>query len=98
MPSRPATATKAVQPVSDHKITHTPDSFADLSTGVVSPSCRENNLVSSKRGALIVIKAILGRPIDEDLLIGPGGPEIHETVVAAEPVKATQGVQVEQAD
>ncbi|GJE86964.1 DEAD/DEAH box helicase [Phanerochaete sordida] len=65
---------------------------------VVSPSCRENNLVSSKRGALIVLKAILGRPIDEDLLTGPENPEIHETVVAAEPVRATQDVQVEQAD
>ncbi|EKM55638.1 uncharacterized protein PHACADRAFT_256401 [Phanerochaete carnosa HHB-10118-sp] len=65
---------------------------------VVSPACRENNLVSSKRGALIVLKAILGRPIDEHLLTGPGNPEIHETVVAAKPVRATEGVQVEQAD
>ena len=67
-------------------------------TGVISPACRENNLVSSKRGALVIIKALLGRPIDIDLLTGPEEPEIHETVVAAEPVKATQGVQVEQAD
>lgn len=69
-----------------------------LSTGVVSPSCRENNLVSSKRGALIVLQAILGRPIDEHLLISSENPEIHETVVEAPPVRASQDVRVEQAD
>lgn len=65
---------------------------------VVSPSCRENNLVSSKRGALIVLKAILGLPIDEHLLIGPENPEIHETIVEATPVRVSQGVEVEHAD
>jgi DEAD/DEAH box helicase domain-containing protein len=54
--------------------------------------------VSSKRGALIIIKAILGRPIDVDLLSGPGEPEIYETVIAASPVKTTEGVQIERAD
>ena len=54
--------------------------------------------MSSKRGALIVLKGILGRPVDEHLLTGPEHPEIHETVVAAEPVRAGEDVQVEKAD
>ncbi|KAI0340501.1 DEAD/H helicase [Trametopsis cervina] len=65
---------------------------------IVSPNCRENNLVSSKRGALIVLKALLGQPIDIDLLVPAENAPQHETVVAAEPVRAIEGVQIEKAD
>ena len=67
--------------------------------GIVSAKCRENNLVKSKPGALIVLKALLGKPIDTDLLI-PSAVDgiVHETVVAAHPVKVVDGVQTERAD
>ena len=74
------------------------DRLMTVFVGVVSPSCRENNLVSSKNGALIVLKAVLGLPIDEHLLTGTEHPEMHETVVEASPVRASEDVQVEKAD
>ena len=67
-------------------------------TGVVSPSCRENNLVKSKKGALVVLKALLGKPIDADLLEENENPSPHETVVAADPVRSIEGIQIEEAD
>lgn len=65
--------------------------------GIVSLSCKENNLVSSKPGALLLLKALLGKPIDMDLLV-PSETKAHETVVAAAPVRAADGVQKEKAD
>lgn len=69
--------------------------------GVDSPACKEGNVVSSKTGALIVLKALLGRPIDVDLL--QHEPEntaytpVHDTVVEAASVRAAEGVEVEPA-
>ncbi|KAI0736617.1 P-loop containing nucleoside triphosphate hydrolase protein [Fomitopsis betulina] len=64
-----------------------------------SPYCKEGNLVASKTGALVVLKAILGRPIDVDLI--PEDPEMiaasQDTVVPAEAVRAAVGVEVEKA-
>ena len=65
--------------------------------GIVSAHCRENNLVRSKPGALIILKALLGKPVDIDLLV-PSDKDHVETVVAASPVKAAEGVQTEKAD
>jgi len=64
-----------------------------------SPSCKEGNLVSSKNGALIVLKAILGRPIDTDLLpdYSPELPRTFNTVVEAPEVRTAEGVEVETA-
>ncbi|KAL1947966.1 hypothetical protein VTO73DRAFT_13690 [Trametes versicolor] len=68
---------------------------------VDSPACKEGNVVSSKTGALIVLKALLGRPIDVDLL--QHEPEdnahthVHDTVVDAVSVRAAEGVEVEPA-
>lgn len=45
-----------------------------------------------------MLKAILGLPIDEHLLTGAEHSEMHETVVEALPVRASQEVQVEKAD
>lgn len=54
--------------------------------------------MKSKKGALIVLKSLLGRPIDADLLEDNENPAPHETVVAAEPVRGIQGVEVEKTD
>ncbi|EJF65709.1 P-loop containing nucleoside triphosphate hydrolase protein [Dichomitus squalens LYAD-421 SS1] len=64
---------------------------------VVSSSCKEGNVVSSKVGALIVLKALLGQPIDVDLL-EEGLEEnqaIYDTVVEATSVRLAEGVEVE---
>ncbi|CCM03863.1 uncharacterized protein FIBRA_06013 [Fibroporia radiculosa] len=63
-----------------------------------SPLCKEGNEVSSKAGALIVLKAILGRPMDAELI--PEYPldlNTYDTVVEAPPVRTADGVQVEKA-
>ncbi len=67
-------------------------------TGIVSTRCKENNLVASKRGALIVLKALLGKPIDVDLLEPAEKALPYDTVVPADTVRAVEGVEVEKAD
>ena len=62
--------------------------------GIQSPYCREQNIVASKLGAQIVIRSILGLPIDIDA-IPEGETEILDTIVEAEPVRAAEGVEVE---
>lgn len=67
---------------------------------IQSPACKEHNKVSSRRGCLIILKALLGYEIDlnsipmwavdEELLRGE-----YVTVVAARPVLATGGMQVD---
>ncbi|PIL23843.1 hypothetical protein GSI_13594 [Ganoderma sinense ZZ0214-1] len=66
---------------------------------VVSPSCKEGNLVSSKAGALVIIKALLGQPIDMDLLERQSvqSQPVHDTVVEATIVRVAEGVEVESA-
>ncbi|KAI0747965.1 P-loop containing nucleoside triphosphate hydrolase protein [Daedaleopsis nitida] len=66
---------------------------------VVSPSCKEGNLVSSKAGALIVLKALLGLPVDVDLLQPHDGmvSDAFDTVVEATSVRVAEGVEVESA-
>ncbi|OJT01605.1 ATP-dependent helicase HRQ1 [Trametes pubescens] len=68
---------------------------------VDSPACKEGNVVSSKTGALIVLKALLGRPIDVDLLHhepeDTAHTHVHDTVVEAVSVRTADGVEVEPA-
>ena len=67
---------------------------------MASPSCKEGNLVSSKAGALIVLKSLLALPIDMDLLEHEPTatkPSALETVVEATAVRAVEGVEVEAA-
>ncbi|KAJ3559889.1 hypothetical protein NM688_g67 [Phlebia brevispora] len=95
-------ATKAFDHVSDLLIkAHNTVESCPCETGcaacIVSPNCRENNLVISKPGALVVLKALLGKPVDVDLLV-PSEAKAYETVVAAAPVRAVEGVQREKAD
>ena len=55
--------------------------------------------MSSKTGALVVLKAILGRPVDVDLI--PEDPRViaasQDTVVPAVAVRAAEGIEVEKA-
>lgn len=71
--------------------------FRDI--GIDSPSCKEGNLVSSKTGALIVLKAIQGHPIDVDLIpeYPPEISNLPSTVVQAPAVRTAPGVEVEEA-
>lgn len=65
-----------------------------------SPTCKEGNLVSSKAGALIILKSLLGHPVDIDLLEHePMTTDVNvfETVVEATSVRAVEGVEVEKA-
>ncbi|KAI0374726.1 DEAD/H helicase [Pilatotrama ljubarskyi] len=64
---------------------------------VDSPTCKEGNVVASKTGALIVLKALLGRPIDVDLLQQEPTEtaDVYDTVVEAMSVRAVEGVEVE---
>ncbi|KAI0709033.1 P-loop containing nucleoside triphosphate hydrolase protein [Earliella scabrosa] len=66
---------------------------------VDSPTCKEGNLVSSKAGALIILKALLNLPIDVDLLHQEPGivNDAFETVVEATSVRVAEGVEVESA-
>ncbi|OBZ75158.1 putative ATP-dependent helicase HRQ1 [Grifola frondosa] len=66
---------------------------------VDSPSCKEGNLVSSKVGALIILKALLGRPIDVDLISDhtPAADGVYNTIVEATSVRVIEGVEVETA-
>ncbi|KAF8350877.1 P-loop containing nucleoside triphosphate hydrolase protein [Amanita rubescens] len=63
---------------------------------VHSPACKENNEVSSKLGATLIIKTLLGRQIDPQRV--PEQPEIYglETIVAAATVRGV-GIEVETA-
>ncbi|KAI9678421.1 MAG: hypothetical protein M1829_002019 [Trizodia sp. TS-e1964] len=65
---------------------------------VCSERCKEQNVVMSKAGSGVVIKALLGRHIDVDAL--PWGPEElapagHETVVLATEVLPRSGARVD---
>ncbi|KAJ7871484.1 P-loop containing nucleoside triphosphate hydrolase protein [Mycena olivaceomarginata] len=64
-----------------------------------SSSCREKNEVSSKLGSLLVLRGILGIPIDPDSIPVQAEMEIgHDTIVEPVGVGALTGVSVEQAN
>jgi len=69
------------------------------SSCVNSPSCKEGNVVSSKLGALLILKSVLKIPIDADLISDYyGDPDrAHQTIVEASHVRAVNGVEVEAA-
>ncbi|KAF8184950.1 P-loop containing nucleoside triphosphate hydrolase protein [Mycena galopus ATCC 62051] len=63
-----------------------------------SSACREKNEVSSKLGALIVLRGILGVEVDPDRIPIQSEMEIgHDTIVEPVGVGALTGVKVEQA-
>ncbi|KAF9452846.1 DEAD/H helicase [Macrolepiota fuliginosa MF-IS2] len=67
---------------------------------VQSNSCREANQVSSKMGGGIIIKGILGLPIDPETVPHQGEQqfEIPDTIVEAQTVYARGNVEVEAGD
>ena len=66
-------------------------------TGIQSPYCKEGNVVSSKLGAQIIIRGLLGLPIDLDSIPDPDvQAEIYpDTIVEAEHVRTMPDVEVE---
>ncbi|TFK81693.1 DEAD/H helicase [Polyporus arcularius HHB13444] len=95
-------AVKAFDHVNDilrdaHERVETCDCEEGCTACVDSPSCKEGNLVSSKPGALIILKALLGLPIDVDLLQQEPGmvSDAFDTVVEATSVRVAEGVEVE---
>lgn len=93
--SKVATLVSALGVIEEHQTS----TDRDASAGVVSPSCKEGNLVSSKAGALVIIKALLSLPIDIDLLgrQPDQSQPVHDTVVEATIVRVAEGVEVESA-
>jgi len=62
---------------------------------VMSASCKEKSLVSSKSGAELVLRAILGLPVNPDDVPSQGGPETFETIVAASIVPSRMHIDIE---
>ncbi|KAJ7632232.1 P-loop containing nucleoside triphosphate hydrolase protein [Roridomyces roridus] len=60
-----------------------------------SARCKEKNEVSSKLGALLVIRGLLGIDVDPDSIPGQDAEEGHDTIVAPLGVGAMTGVKVE---
>jgi hypothetical protein len=63
-------------------------------TGVQSPSCKEGNQVSSKLGARVILRGILGLDVDADS-IPIQINDAWNTVIEAQCVRPVDGVQVE---
>lgn len=65
-------------------------------TCVQSPACKEGNLVCSKIGAFLVLQTVLGFEIDSTSIPFQGdGAQSLDTIVAASPVHAIDGIQEE---
>ncbi len=67
----------------------------DFSLGIISSYCKENNDVASKLGAQVLLRGILGLPIDLDAIPEQDIDNYTITVVEAQTVRAVQGVEVE---
>ena len=65
--------------------------------GVLTPYCKENNKVASKLGAQIILRSILGLPIDVDAIPSTedSQPHAQNTIVEADPVRVVEGVEIE---
>lgn len=64
--------------------------------GVQSPACKEDNLVCSKLGAHLVLKAVLGFEIEADCIpFQEKGIQFSNTIIEAQAVQIIDGVQVE---
>ena len=68
-----------------------------LLPGIISSSCKEFNKVRSKVGALIILRDILGKPIDINDLpdFVRNDTDAHQSIVEAPSVGRVQGVKVE---
>ena len=72
-------------------------SFLMRMVGIRSAYCKEGNVVSSKLGAQIVIRGILGLPIDMDSIPDPPESLVDppQSIIEARPIDAVEGVEVE---
>jgi DEAD/DEAH box helicase domain-containing protein len=66
-----------------------------MKTGVHSPLCKEGNQVSSKRGAHLILRGILGLEIDVDSIPTQDDGLDWSTVVEATSVRPVGNVPVE---
>jgi DEAD/DEAH box helicase domain-containing protein len=66
-----------------------------METGVQSPLCKVGNQVSSKLGARLILRGILGLEIDVDGIPMQDGGFDWNTVVEATSVRTVGNVQVE---
>lgn len=71
--------------------------FSQGRAGIISSLCKEGNDVKSKRGALVVLKDILGNPLGAPELIDNMVPQ-PLTVIVAPSVGIAEGVIVEKCD
>ncbi|KAG2061268.1 DEAD H helicase [Suillus hirtellus] len=62
-----------------------------------SATCSEGNVVASKMGALLILKALLNLDIDADSVATQFGSQDSETIVEATYIRPLDGVQVEPA-
>lgn len=62
-----------------------------------SATCSEGNVVASKMGALLILKALLNLDIDADSVATQFGSQGSETIVEATYIRPLDGVQVEPA-
>jgi DEAD/DEAH box helicase domain-containing protein len=67
----------------------------NLVLGVDSPACKDGNDVSSKTGAQVILRGVLGLAIDLRAIPDVDPDSIPETVVEAEAVWGAEGVRVE---
>lgn len=65
------------------------------STGIISSYCKENNEVASKLGAQVLLRGVLGLPIDADAIPEQEDGSFTVTIVEAQTVRAVEGVEVE---
>lgn len=67
-----------------------------LEQGVDSPACKEHNEVSSKLGAQVILRGILGLSLGlSDFPDVDDSEAVAETVIDAESVGAIEGIEVE---
>lgn len=60
-----------------------------------SPFCKEGNVVSSKAGADLVLRMLLGSDIDPIAVAVEEGSPQSDTIIPAQAVRALNGIQVE---
>lgn len=63
--------------------------------GIQITQCKESNAVSSKIGAIIILRGVLGRSVHPEDIPNAEEPIVSETVIAATHVKASGDVVVE---
>jgi len=69
--------------------------YIDHPVGIHSPACRENNEVCSKLGASLIIKSLLGHPIDPQQVPEQNAMYGLNTVAIAQSVPAVENLAVE---